>query len=59
LKDALWEVWKRWCEAEGMPHSTKAILIRDLRAAHPGIKPKRGSRDGDRVQVVAGIGLRP
>ena len=58
LKDTLWEAWKHWCDAEGMSPSAKAILIRDLRAAHPGIKPKRGSRDGDRVQVVAGIGLR-
>jgi putative DNA primase/helicase len=56
-KDDLWAAWKQWCEEEGMPPSRKSVLIRDLRAAHPGIKPKRAGREGDRVQVVAGIGL--
>jgi putative DNA primase/helicase len=58
-KDDLWKAWKAWCESEGMTSGTKAVLIRDLRAAHPGIKPKRAGPRGDRLQIVAGIGLRP
>jgi putative DNA primase/helicase len=57
-KDELWKAWKAWCESEGMHSGTKNVLIRDLRAAHPGIKPARPKRDGDRVHVITGIGLR-
>jgi putative DNA primase/helicase len=57
-KDDLWGAWKTWCEAEGMSPGTKAVLMRDLRAAHPEIKPKR-ARDGEeRRQVAVGVGLR-
>jgi putative DNA primase/helicase len=58
-KDELWAAWKNWSENEGMPKSTKALLMRDLCAAFPGIRPKRGQREGDRVQMVVGISLRP
>ena len=57
-KDDLWKAWKVWCESEGMPSGTKAVLMRDLRAAHPEIKPKRAGSEGARVQVVAGIATR-
>jgi putative DNA primase/helicase len=58
-KDALWAAWKTWSENEGMPKSTKSLLMRDLCAAFPGIRPKRGQREGDRVQMVVGISLQP
>ena len=37
---------------------TKAVFTRDLRAAHPGIQPKRLREDDARRQVLQGIELR-
>jgi putative DNA primase/helicase len=58
-KDDLWAAWKQWCADEGMPHSTKSLLVRNLRASVPGVLPRRVQRDEKRVHVIAGIGLGP
>jgi putative DNA primase/helicase len=58
-KDELWKTWREWCNDEGAKPGTKAIFIRDLRAAVPGTKPGRKKHpDGKREHVVAGIRLR-
>ena len=55
-KDELWAAWKTWCHDEGKASAgTKAVFIRDLRAALPGIGTGRPVVDGKRVQVVTGI----
>ena len=58
-KDELWEAWKTWCADEGQDKpGTKAVFTRDLRAAVPGLIPRR-PREGDRRrQVYHGIKLR-
>jgi putative DNA primase/helicase len=58
-KDELFEAWKRWCADEGQDKpGTKAVFTRDLRAAVPGLIPRR-PREGDRRrQVYQGIRLR-
>jgi putative DNA primase/helicase len=57
-KDELWKAWKTWCEDEGARPGTKAVFIRDLRAAVPGTTPQRKKHtDGTREHVIAGIAL--
>jgi putative DNA primase/helicase len=57
-KDELWKAWREWCTDEGAQHGTKAVFLRDLRAAVPGATPSRvGPRD-NRVHVIRGISLR-
>jgi putative DNA primase/helicase len=59
-KDELWRAWKSWCEDEGARSGTKAVFIRDLRAAVPGTTPQRKKhQDGTREHVIAGIALAP
>jgi putative DNA primase/helicase len=58
-KDALFDEWKSWCSEEGRDKpGTKAMFIRDLRAAVPGIVPGRtGARGSQRTHVVRGLAL--
>jgi putative DNA primase/helicase len=57
-KNDLFDHWKMWCEDEGRSRAgTKAVFVRDLRAAVPGLVPVR-PRDGDRRRrVLQGIDL--
>jgi len=56
--DELWAAWKAWAEDNGHARSTKQVLGRDLRAAHPSVKVSR-PRDGeDRQRVYHGINLK-
>jgi putative DNA primase/helicase len=57
-KDVLYTAWKRWCEEEGRRRpGSKAVFVRDLRAAVPGVTPVR-PRDGDRRRrLLQGIDL--
>lgn len=52
-KEELWKAWKAWADTEGMPSGTKAVFVRDLRAAVPGLKPRRIGG----VHVIEGIAL--
>lgn len=52
-KDELWAAWKAWADTEGMPAGTKAVFVRDLRAAVPGLKPRRIGG----VHVIEGLAL--
>lgn len=57
-KQRLYEVWVRWCQAEGIPPESKPIFGRNLRAAVPSITYSQ-PRDGkNRVPTYVGIGLR-
>ena len=57
--DALWTVWKGWCEGENRHPGTKAGLGRDLKAAVPTVKKTRPrTEDEERPYVYEGIGLR-
>jgi phage/plasmid-associated DNA primase len=59
-KDELWKAWKIWCDDEGARPGTKAVFIRDLRAAFPRTAPKRRKHpDGTREHVIAGLALLP
>jgi putative DNA primase/helicase len=57
-KNVLYAAWKAWCEEEGRRRpGTKAVFVRDLRAAVPGVTPVR-PRDGDRRRrLLHGIDL--
>jgi putative DNA primase/helicase len=55
LKDDLWKAWKLWAEGEGMMTSTKAVLVRDLKAAWPQLKARRIAGE----HVIEGIALQP
>jgi putative DNA primase/helicase len=51
----LFRAWKHWCEQEGRTAAgTKAKFGRDLAAATPGVKRRRGT---DQVPFYEGIGL--
>ena len=57
-KDELWKAWREWCSDEGAHPGTKAVFVRDLRAAVPGALPQRPRRsDGTREHVIAGLAL--
>lgn len=59
-KDALYEDWKEWCEREGKARAgSKAVFVRDLRAAVPGIQVSRPREGEDRQHVLRGLQLRP
>ena len=47
--------FKQWCLDGGLPPASKAILGRDLRAAHPEIKRSRVGPLESRVPAYAGI----
>jgi putative DNA primase/helicase len=57
-KNVLFAKWKTWCEEEGRSRAgTKAVFVRDLRAAVPGLTPVR-PREGDRRRrMLQGIDL--
>jgi putative DNA primase/helicase len=57
--DLLFEEWKAWCSDEGRSHpGTKAMFVKDLRAAFPIVQPAR-RRDGDnRRRILKGITTR-
>jgi putative DNA primase/helicase len=58
-KDELYGDWKAWCEQEGQGKVTsKAVFIRDLRAAVPGTRVARPRDGGDRHHVMHGLSLR-
>lgn len=55
----LWEAWKAWCAEEGRDRpGTKVVLVRDLRAAVPGLAHVRRREGDDRERGYRGIGLR-
>ena len=57
-KDVMFDEWKYWCEEEGRARpGTKAIFIRDLRAAVPGLGTKRLRDGASRFQAITGIRL--
>jgi putative DNA primase/helicase len=57
--DLLFDEWKTWCAEEGRTHpGTKAVFVRDLRAAVPGITPSRPRRSGHRAHTLNGIAIR-
>lgn len=56
--DALWKIWKTWCEDENRHFGTKTGFGRDLKAAVPMVKRSRPRTDADRLYVYLGIGLR-
>ena len=57
--DHLYDAWKTWCDEQGWKRpSTKQSFGRDLRAAVSGITIARPRRDGGRVRIYEGIGLK-
>jgi putative DNA primase/helicase len=57
-KDELFKAYKEWCESEGMKPETKAVLIRDLKAAYPEIKQVRPRVGDKRRHLVRGLQLK-
>jgi putative DNA primase/helicase len=58
-KGLLFSAWKTWCSEEGRDRpGTKAVFTRDLRAAVPGLFPRRLREGGQRRHVLQGIALR-
>jgi putative DNA primase/helicase len=57
--DSLFDAWKTWCVDEGRQHpGTKAMFVKDLRAAAPLVRPTR-RRDGDnRRRLLQSIAIR-
>lgn len=56
-KEELWAVWKLWVEDEGGRPGTKAVFVRDLRAAVPGATPRRLREGANRRNVIAGLAI--
>jgi putative DNA primase/helicase len=56
-KDLLWKAYRDWCEEEGARPGTRAVFLRDLRAAVPGAVPARPGPRGDRRRVIRGVAL--
>jgi putative DNA primase/helicase len=57
-KDVLYAAWKAWCEEEGRRRpGSKAVFVRDLRAAVPGVTPTRPRNGEARRHVLRGIDL--
>jgi putative DNA primase/helicase len=58
-KDVLFAAWRSWCLDEGRTKpGTKAVFTRDLRAAVPGVVPRRRRAGDMRRHVFQGIRLR-
>ena len=57
--DALWAVWKTWCENDNRKPGTNAVFGRDLRAAAPRVKKTRPTEDNNRINVYEGIAYNP
>jgi putative DNA primase/helicase len=56
--DELWEAWKAWAEDNGHHRSTKQVLGRNLRAAHPQVRVTRPRRaHDDRERAYSGLAL--
>jgi putative DNA primase/helicase len=56
--DDLWEVYQTWRLEQGARDAgMKPWFSRDLYAAVPGIKPKKGREGNDRYRAYVGIGL--
>ena len=56
---AVYDAWRQWCEEGGREHpGTEQTFGRDLKAAVPGLVVRQPRRDGDRVRVYQGIGLK-
>jgi putative DNA primase/helicase len=59
-KDELFAAWRTWCENEGILRpGTKALFVRNLRAAVPGLRPSRPREGEIRRHTLRGIELRP
>jgi putative DNA primase/helicase len=57
--DDLFQEWKTWCADEGRPNpGTKAVFVKDVRAAVPLVRPSRPRDDGTRRRVLRGIAVR-
>jgi putative DNA primase/helicase len=57
-KDQLWDAWRIWAESEGHRSAgKKEVFVRDLRAAVPGLKPRRPRDGAKRRHVIEGIAL--
>jgi putative DNA primase/helicase len=56
-KDELWKTWRDWCDNEGAHPGTKAVFVRDLRAAIPGATPARVRVEKERRHVIRGLRL--
>jgi putative DNA primase/helicase len=56
--DDLWDAWKSWAEDNGQHKSTKQVLGRNLRAAHPRLRVTQPGAGDNRDRVYAGITLR-
>jgi putative DNA primase/helicase len=57
-KDVLWSEWKSWCDEEGRARpGTKAVFLRDLRAAVPGVQTIRPRIDGKQVYRLQGLAI--
>ncbi|MBL6707153.1 MAG: NTP-binding protein [Planctomycetaceae bacterium] len=55
----LFEAWKQWCEQHGFSRSsTEATFGKHLRAAVPELSDSRPRRDGIRLRVYMGVGLK-
>ena len=59
LVNELFSSWKEWNEQRNRGPGPENMFGRDLRAAHPHITLTQPRRDGVRVRVYRGIGLRP
>jgi putative DNA primase/helicase len=58
-KDEIYAAWKAWCVLEGADKpGTKEVFTRDLRAAVPGLRPRRPRDGDDRRHTFQGIRLR-
>jgi putative DNA primase/helicase len=56
---AVYDAWRQWCDEGGREHpGTEQTFGRDLKAAVPGLVVRQPRRDGDRVRVYQGIGLK-
>jgi putative DNA primase/helicase len=56
--DDLWDAWKSWADDNGHHKSTKQVLGRNLRAAHPRVRVIQPGSGDNRDRVYAGITLR-
>jgi putative DNA primase/helicase len=55
----LWEAWKIWSDEEGRQNAgTKAMFIKDLRAAVALVRPSRPRHGDSRRRILKGIALR-
>ena len=53
----LWGAWKDWCSDEGATPGTKAVFVRDLKAAVPSATPGRRGPKGAQIRTIQGLEL--